>query len=44
VAALFKFSSEAEALDMANATQSGLASYVFTKDIGRVFRVSEVKP
>jgi len=35
------FTNEAEAIAMANDTIYGLASYVFTRDIGRVVRVSE---
>lgn len=41
VAPLFKFSTEEEAIAMANDTEFGLASYVYTRDIGRVWRVSE---
>ena len=41
VAPLFRFRDEAEAIKMANATQFGLASYFYSRDIGRVFRVSE---
>jgi len=41
VAALFRFSDEAELLDAANDTESGLASYLFSRDIGRVWRVAE---
>ncbi|MBY4678469.1 NAD-dependent succinate-semialdehyde dehydrogenase [Marinobacterium arenosum] len=41
VAPIFKFSSEAEAIAMANDTEFGLASYIYTRDIGRVWRVSE---
>ncbi len=41
VAPLFRFSSEAEAIEMANDTQFGLASYFYTRDVGRVFRVAE---
>jgi succinate-semialdehyde dehydrogenase/glutarate-semialdehyde dehydrogenase len=41
VAPLFKFRDEAEAIRMANATEFGLASYVYTRDIGRVWRVGE---
>ena len=38
---LFRFRTEAEAIGMANATPFGLASYFYSRDIGRVFRVSE---
>ncbi len=41
VAPIFKFSTEAEAIAMANDTEFGLASYIYTRDIGRVWRVSE---
>ena len=41
VAAIFKFSSEQEAITMANDTEFGLASYIFTKNMSRVWRVSE---
>jgi succinate-semialdehyde dehydrogenase/glutarate-semialdehyde dehydrogenase len=41
VAPLFRFRDEAEGIRMANATQFGLASYFYSRDIGRVFRVSE---
>jgi succinate-semialdehyde dehydrogenase/glutarate-semialdehyde dehydrogenase len=41
VAPIFKFSSEQEAIDMANDTEFGLASYVFTQNMGRAWRVSE---
>lgn len=41
VAPLIKFETEQEAIDMANDTESGLASYIYTRDIGRVWRVSE---
>lgn len=41
VAPIFKFSTEAEAIAMANDTEFGLASYVYTNDLGRVWRVSE---
>jgi succinate-semialdehyde dehydrogenase/glutarate-semialdehyde dehydrogenase len=41
VAPIFKFKTEAEALQMANDTEFGLAAYFYTRDIGRVWRVGE---
>ena len=41
VAPLFKFKTEEEAVEMANATEFGLACYFYTRDIGRVWRVGE---
>jgi succinate-semialdehyde dehydrogenase/glutarate-semialdehyde dehydrogenase len=41
VAPLFRFETEAEALKMANDTEFGLAAYFYSRDIGRVWRVSE---
>ncbi len=41
LAPLFKFSSEDEAVAMANATEFGLAAYFYSRDIGRVWRMSE---
>lgn len=41
VAPLFEFSSEDEAIRLANDTEFGLASYFYTRDPGRIFRVSE---
>lgn len=41
VAPVFKFSTEEEAIAMANDTEFGLASYVFTQNLGRIWRVSE---
>jgi len=41
VAPIFKFSTEAQAIAMANDTEFGLASYLYTRDVGRVWRVSE---
>ena len=41
VAPLFRFSSEDEAIRMANDTEFGLAAYFYSRDIGRIWRVSE---
>ncbi len=41
VAPLFKFDDEAQAIQMANDTEFGLAAYFYARDIGRVWRVSE---
>lgn len=41
VAAVFRFRDEAEVVAMANNTESGLASYFYSRDIGRVWRVAE---
>jgi succinate-semialdehyde dehydrogenase/glutarate-semialdehyde dehydrogenase len=41
VAPIFKFSTEAEVIELANATEFGLASYFYARDLGRVFRVAE---
>ena len=41
VAPLFRFSTEDEAIRMANDTEFGLAAYFYSRDIGRVWRVSE---
>jgi succinate-semialdehyde dehydrogenase/glutarate-semialdehyde dehydrogenase len=41
VAPLFKFSTEEEAVRMANDTPFGLAAYFFTRDMGRCWRVAE---
>ena len=40
-APVFKFSTEQEAVEAANATEFGLASYFYSRDVGRIFRVSE---
>ncbi len=40
-APLFRFKTEKEAIQMANDTEFGLASYFYTRDVGRIFRVSE---
>ncbi len=41
VAPLFRFSTEAEAIEMANDTEFGLAAYFYSRDIGRIFRVAD---
>ena len=41
VAPLFRFKTEAEVIGMANDTEFGLASYFYSRDIGRIFRVAE---
>lgn len=41
VAPLFRFEDEAQALAMANDTPYGLASYFYTRDLSRAFRVAE---
>ena len=41
VAPLFRFRDEAQAIQMANDTEVGLASYFYSRDIGRIFRVAE---
>jgi succinate-semialdehyde dehydrogenase/glutarate-semialdehyde dehydrogenase len=41
VAPVFRFRTEAEAIAAANATEFGLASYLYTRDIGRLMRVGE---
>jgi succinate-semialdehyde dehydrogenase / glutarate-semialdehyde dehydrogenase len=40
-APVFKFKTEQEAIDAANNTEFGLASYFYSRDIGRITRVSE---
>jgi succinate-semialdehyde dehydrogenase / glutarate-semialdehyde dehydrogenase len=40
VAPLFRFRTEEEAIRMANDTEFGLASYFYSRDIGRVWRVA----
>jgi succinate-semialdehyde dehydrogenase / glutarate-semialdehyde dehydrogenase len=40
-APVFKFKTEQEAIDAANATEFGLASYFYSRDIGRIYRVGE---
>jgi len=40
-APVFRFKTEQEAIDAANNTEFGLASYFYSRDIGRITRVSE---
>ena len=40
-APVFRFKTEQEAITAANATEFGLASYFYSRDIGRIFRVGE---
>jgi succinate-semialdehyde dehydrogenase/glutarate-semialdehyde dehydrogenase len=41
VAPLFRFRTEAEAIRMANDTEFGLASYLYTRDLARAWRCAE---
>ncbi|WP_042879357.1 NADP-dependent succinate-semialdehyde dehydrogenase [Cupriavidus necator] len=41
LAPLFRFSSDDEVIAMANDTEFGLASYFFSREIGRIWRVAE---
>ncbi|MBT4044193.1 MAG: aldehyde dehydrogenase family protein, partial [Rhodospirillaceae bacterium] len=41
MAPIFRFESEAQAIQMANDTEFGLAAYFYARDIGRIWRVSE---
>lgn len=41
VAPLVRFDTEQQAIDLANATEFGLASYFYSQDIARCFRVAE---
>ena len=41
LAGIVKFSTEAEAIELANDTTAGLAAYLFTRDLNRSWRVSE---
>ena len=40
-APIFKFTHDQEAIDAANHTEFGLASYFYSRDVGRIFRVAE---
>ena len=40
-APVFRFKTEQEAIAAANATEFGLASYFYSRDVGRIFRVAE---
>ena len=40
-APVFRFHQDQEAIDAANNTEFGLASYFYSRDVGRIFRVSE---
>lgn len=41
IAPIYRFKTEEEAITMANDTEFGLAAYFYSRDIGRVWRVSE---
>jgi len=41
VAPLFRFKTEAEAVQMSNDTEFGLAAYFYSRDIGRIWRTAE---
>lgn len=41
IAPIFSFTTEEEAIERANSSEYGLASYIFTKDASRIVRVSE---
>jgi len=41
VAPLYRFKSDAEAIQMANDTEFGLAAYFYSRDIGRIWRIAE---
>ncbi len=40
-APVFRFHNDQEAIDAANNTEFGLASYFYSRDVGRIYRVSE---
>lgn len=41
LAPVFRFTTEEEVIEAANNTEFGLASYFFSRDVGRIFRVSD---
>jgi len=41
IAPIVKFETEAEAIELANATPFGLAAYFYSRDVGRCWRVAE---
>ena len=41
VAPLFRFETEAEAIALANDTEFGLAAYIYSRDVSRIWRVAE---
>jgi succinate-semialdehyde dehydrogenase/glutarate-semialdehyde dehydrogenase len=41
LAPLFRFTDEAEVVEAANDTEFGLAAYVYSRDIGRIWRMAE---
>ena len=41
VAPLYRFADEKQAIELANATEFGLAAYFYARDLGRVWRVAE---
>jgi len=41
VAPLYRFKEDEEVVELANATEFGLASYFYARDIGRIWRVAE---
>lgn len=41
LAPIFSFKDESDAIELANATEFGLAAYFYSRDIGRIWRVAE---
>jgi len=41
LSAIVRFETEAEAIAAANATEFGLAAYLYTRDLARAFRVTD---